>query len=119
VVNPRTIEQILTMLATAPTGLVDLTEGLSQTQLLVPPQPSEWFTRFMLAYLRAGDDMWGKYIAQILNADRPMIKAVNPTTRIKKTDYRQPDIQSSLQVFTTHRAEFMVFYLHLVDIYRD
>ena len=69
-VTPRTIEQILTILATAPIGLVDLTEGLSPTQLLVPPEPSEWFTRYMLAYLHAGDDMWGKYIAQILNTDQ-------------------------------------------------
>lgn len=118
-VTPRTIKQILTILATAPIGLVDLTEGLSPTQLMVPPEPSEWFIRYMLAYLHAGDDMWGKYIAQILNADRPRIKAVNPTTRINKTNYRQPYFQSSLQAFTTQHAEFMVFYLQLVDRYRD
>ena len=31
--------------------------------------------------------MWGKYIVEILTEDRPTIKAVNPTTWIKKTNY--------------------------------
>jgi len=33
--------------------------------------------------------MWGKYIVEILSVDKPIIKAVNPTSWIKKTDYRE------------------------------
>ena len=54
----------------------------------------------IFAYLHAGDDTWGEYIAHILNADRLMIKDVNLTTRIKKTDYRQQEFMPSLQAFT-------------------
>ena len=70
--TPRTIEQILTMLAEAPSRLAGLTEGLPPVQLLAPPEPGEWSARDVgecthSAHLRACSDMWGKYIAVILN----------------------------------------------------
>ena len=99
-----TIEQILTMLAVAPSRLTDLTGGLPPAQLLAPPEPGEWSARDVLAHLRACADMWGKYIAVILSEDRPTFKAVNPTTWIKKTDYREQEFQPSLQAFTAQRA---------------
>ena len=102
--TPRTIEQILTMLAAAPSRLADLTEGLPPAQLLAPPEPGEWSARDVLAHLRACADMWGKYIAEILSEDRPTIKAVSPRTWIKKTNYREQEFQPSLQAFTAQRA---------------
>jgi len=106
--TPRTIEQILTMLAAAPSRLAGLTEGLPPAQLLAPPEPGEWSARDVLAHMRACADMWGKYIAQILSEDRPTIKAVNPTTWIKQTNYREQEFQPSLQAFTAQRAELLV-----------
>lgn len=105
--TPRAIEQILTMLAAAPSSLADLTEGLPPAQLLAPPEPGEWSTRDVLAHLRACADMWGKCITEILNEDRPTIKAVNPTTWIKKTNYRELEFQPLLQAFTAQRAELL------------
>lgn len=102
--RPLTIEQILTMLAATPSRLADLADGLAPAQLLASPEPGEWSARDVLAHLRACADMWGKYIVQILSEDRPTIKAVNPTTWIKKTDYREQEFQPSLQAFTTQRA---------------
>ena len=102
--TPRTIEQLQTMLADAPSRLADLTEGLSPTQLLVPPELGEWSARDVLAHLRACSDMWGMYIAVILSEDRPTFKAVNPTTWIKQTDYLTQEFQPSLQAFATQRA---------------
>jgi hypothetical protein len=58
--TPRTIEQILTMLAAAPARLAELTEGLPAAQLLTPPEPGEWSARDVLGHLRACSDMWGK-----------------------------------------------------------
>jgi hypothetical protein len=104
---PRTIEQILTMLADAPARLAGITEGLPPAQLLDPPEPGAWSARDVLAHLRACADMWGQYILQILSEDRPTIKAVNPTTWIKQTDYRELEFQPSLQAFTTQRAELL------------
>ncbi len=102
--RPLTIEQILTMLAATPSRLADLTEGLPPAQLPASPEPGEWSARDVLAHLRACADMWGKYIVEILSEDRPTIKAVNPTTWIKKTDYREQEFKPSLQAFTTQRA---------------
>ena len=105
--TPLTIEQILTMLASTPSRLADLTQGLLPAQLLTPPKPGEWSARDVLAHLRACADMWGKYIVVILSEDKPTIKAVNPTTWIKKTDYREQEFQPSLQAFTAQRAELL------------
>jgi hypothetical protein len=105
--TPRTTEQILTMLAATPTRLADLTAGLPPAQLLAPPAPGEWSARDVLAHLRACSDMWGKYIVTILSEDRPTIKAVNPTTWIKQTDYCEQPFQPSLQAFAAQRAELL------------
>jgi len=103
----RTIEQILTMLAAAPSRLADLTEGLPPAQLLDSPERDEWSTRDVLAHMRACADMWGECIATILSEDRPTIRAVNPTTWIKKTNYREQEFQPSLQAFTAQRTELL------------
>lgn len=105
--TPLTLEQNLTMLAATPVRITDLTEGLPPAQLLTPPEPGEWSARDVLAHLRACADMWGKYIVEILSQDRPTIKAVNPTTWIKKTDYNEQEFHSSLQAFTAQRDELL------------
>jgi hypothetical protein len=105
--TPRTNEQILTMLAGAPGRLAGLSEGLTPAQLLTPPEPGEWSARDVLAHLRACADMWGKYIGVILSEDRPTFKAVNPTTWIKKTNYRELAFQPSRQAFSAQRAELL------------
>jgi hypothetical protein len=102
-----TIEQILTMLAGAPTRLAEITEGLTPAQLLAHPEPGEWSARDVLAHLRACSDMWGKYIVVILSEDRPTFKAVNPTTWIKQTNYCELEFHASLQAFSAQRAELL------------
>ena len=103
----RTIEQILNMLEATPAHLADLTEDLSPAQLMTPPEAGEWSARDVLAHLCACSDMWGKYIVKILKEDHPTFKAVNPTTWIKKTDYREQEFQNSLQAFTAQRVELL------------
>ena len=105
--RPLTNEQILNMLSATPSRLASLTNDLTPAQLLAPPAPGEWSARDVLAHLRACTDMWGKYIAVILSEDRPTIKAVNPTTWIKKTNYREQEFQPSLHAFTAQRAELL------------
>jgi hypothetical protein len=92
------------MLTATPTRLADLAKGLPPAQLLTPPKPGEWSARDVLAHLRACADMWGKCIVEILSEDKPTIKAVNPTSWIKKTDYREQEFRPALQAFTTQRA---------------
>jgi hypothetical protein len=105
--TPRTIEQILTLLAAAPTRLADLTECLRPDQLLASPEPGEWSARDVLAHLRASSDMWGKYIIVILSEEKPTFKAVNPITWIKKTNYREQEFHPSLQAYTAQRSELV------------
>lgn len=105
--RPLTIEQNLTLLADTPSCIAKLTKGLSSTQLLAFPKPDEWSARDILAHLRACSDMWGKYIALILNEDHPTFKAMNPTTWIKQTNYREQKFGPLLTAFTIQRAELL------------
>ncbi len=105
--TPRTIEQILAMLAATPAHLAVLTDSLPAAQLLAPPELGAWSARDVLAHLRACADMWGKSIMVILSEDTPTIKAVNPTRWIKQTDYREQEFQPSLQAFAAQRADLL------------
>ncbi|MFN8473380.1 MAG: DinB family protein [Anaerolineae bacterium] len=105
--TPRTIGELLTMLEDTPSHLAELTQNIPPAELLAPPASSEWSARDVLAHLRACADMWGKYIVQILDEDRPTIKAVSPTTWIKHTDYLEQPFAPSLQAFTAQRSELL------------
>ncbi len=105
--TPLTIEQNLALLAATPSRLAEITKGLSRAQLVTPPHSGEWSARDVLAHLRACADMWGKYIEVILDEDHPTFKAVNPTTWIKQTNYREQDFQPSLRAFAAQRARLL------------
>jgi hypothetical protein len=105
--TPRTIEQILTMLADGPARITTLTAGLTPAQLCTPPEPGEWSANDVLAHLRACADVWGNYMAVIIAEDMPTIRAVNPTTWIKKTDYPEQEFWPSLQAFAAQRADLL------------
>jgi hypothetical protein len=51
--------------------------------------------------------MWGKSIVEILGQDQPTIKAVNPTTWIKQTNYLEQAFRTSLKAFRVQRAELL------------
>jgi len=105
--KPLTIEQNLKLLEATPARITELTAGLSPAQLLASPGPGEWSARDVLAHLRACSDMWGRYIVLILTEDHPTFKAVNPTTWIKHTNYRELEFHPSLQAFSAQRAELL------------
>ncbi len=103
----RTIEQILNALAEAPPRIAACTAGLSPAQLQACPDHDEWSANEALAHMRACADMWGECIAAMIAQDRPTLRAVNPRTWIKKTDYREQAFQPSLQAFATQRTELL------------
>jgi len=98
------VDQLLEILAATPARITALTKGLSAARLLMPPQAGEWSARDVLAHLRACSDVWGRYIALILEQDRPAFKAVSPRTYIKKTDYLEQAFRPALRAFTAQRA---------------
>ena len=102
------VDHILTILKETPLRLVNLTAGLPSAQLHTAPSEGEWSANELLAHLRACDDVWGSYyILTILARDNPTIKARNPRTWIKDTDYLEQEFQSSLQAFTKLRNNLL------------
>ncbi len=61
----------------------------------------------MLAHLRACADVWGNCIVAIIAQDTPTLRAVNPRTWIRKTDYLEQAFQPSLQAFATQRTDLL------------
>jgi hypothetical protein len=102
-----TSEQVLTLLAQTPSRLATLTAGLAPAQLRAASSPDEWSANEVLAHLRACADVWGNCIMAMLAEDTPTLRAVNPRTWIKKTNYREMDFQPSLGAFATQRAELL------------
>ena len=105
--TPRSVDQILTQLAEQPKAIAALTAGLSEARLQRRPTRGEWSLNDELAHLRSCSDMWGQYIATILAEDHPTIRAMNPTTWIKRTDYPDLEFGPSFRAFTRQRAKLL------------
>jgi hypothetical protein len=101
------IEQVLTLLAETPSHITEFTVGLTQDQLHAAPSPGEWSVIEVLAHLRSCADVWGDCIAAILTEDRPTVRAINPRTWVKSTNYPELEFHPSFQVFTKQREELL------------
>jgi len=106
--TPRTPAQLLALLAAAPGRIAAQTDGLTPAQLRAAPADGEWSAVDVLAHLRACADVWGGCIARLLAEDRPAFRAVNPTSWIKQTDYRDLAFGPSLRAFAEQRAALLV-----------
>jgi hypothetical protein len=103
-----TIDEILTILKETPPRLAELAAELAPAQFRTAPHVGEWSANEVLAHLRACNEVWGgHYIMTILAQDNPTIKAMNPRTWIKTTDYLEQDFQISLQAFRKQRSELL------------
>ncbi|MFI4972549.1 MAG: DinB family protein, partial [Hyphomicrobiales bacterium] len=90
-----------------PEAIASLTAGLPRARLHRAPSPGAWSVNDVLAHLRSCADMWGRYMATIIREDRPTIRAMNPTTWIKSTNYPQLEFAPSLRAFAEQRAELL------------
>ncbi len=102
-----TIEQILTALAETPPRIAELTVGLTTAQLHAAPNRGEWSANDVLAHLRSCADMWGNCIVAMIAQDTPTLRAVNPRTWIKQTDYLEQEFRPSLRAFTRQRTDLL------------
>ena len=102
-----TPQQLLELLAATPTRLGAITAGVEGARLAAAPGDDEWSANDVLAHLRSCSDVWGESISRILAEDRPTIRAVNPTTWIEETDYREQEFLRSLRFFAAQRAELL------------
>lgn len=108
-----TIEQILAILRETPNRLSVLTGGAIVAHLHASPEPGEWSVAEVLAHLRSCADVWGEAIETIVVNDHPTIRAVNPTTWIETTDYRELGFGPSLRAFTRQRDRQSALLGHL------
>jgi hypothetical protein len=106
-------EQILSILRETPDRIIELTAGLTASELRVASEPGEWSVAEVLAHLRSCADVWGDAIETIIGTDHPTIRAVSPTTWIKNTDYREIEFAPSLQAFTRQRGRQLAVLGHL------
>ena len=102
-----TTEQVLTLLAATPERLVTLTTGLAPSLFHTTPNQDEWSPADVLAHLRSCADVWGNCIMTILAEDTPTLRAVNPRTWIKRTNYHELEFEPSLRAFARQRAELL------------
>jgi hypothetical protein len=102
-----TIPEVLDLLVQGPTHIADITSALSPEQLHLSPEPGEWSANEVLAHLRSCSDVWGNCMVQILDEDINTIKAINPRTWIKSTDYPEQRFTQSFAAFKTQRTELL------------
>lgn len=102
-----TTEQVLTLLAETPPRVAELTSRSTANQLRTAPNEGVWSANDVLAHLRSCADVWGDCIAVILAEDKPTLRAVNPRTWIKTTDYPELEFKPSWRSFVRQRADLM------------
>ncbi len=102
-----TTEKVLALLAATPERIAAQTDGLTAVQLKTAPGENEWSINDVLAHLRSCADMWGGSVTTILAEDHPTIRAINPLTWIKQTNYLDLEFQPSFAAFTTQRADLL------------
>ena len=110
-----TTEQILSVLRETPERFRWLTADLSETSLHAAPEAGEWSVAEIAAHLRSCADVWGRAINAIVVTDHPAIRAVSPTTWIKRTDYRELAFASSLRAFSAQRDNLLALLGDLPD----
>ena len=105
--KPLAPAQVLTLLTDTPLRLEAVTTGVAPARFHTAPVDGEWSANEVLAHMRSCADVWGDCIATMIAEDRPTIRAVNPRTWIKTTNYRELKFRPSLRAFTTQRAELV------------
>ncbi|MDJ0756734.1 MAG: DinB family protein [Ardenticatenaceae bacterium] len=102
-----TAEKILDLLGEQPKRIGALTADMTPAQLRQRPEADAWSAVDVLAHLRSCADVWGGCIETILTEDEPTIRAVNPRTWIKQTNYPQLEFHPSFEAFIRQRAALL------------
>jgi DinB superfamily len=100
-------EHLLALLTENPRRLVEITSVVAPAQLQTSPTAYGWSANDVLAHIRSCADVWGDCIAAIIAEDTPTLRAINPRTWIKRTNYRELQFQPSLRSFTKQRVELL------------
>lgn len=102
------IEQVLEILGETSRRITAMTAGVPTEQLRTRPAPDVWSANEVLAHLRACADQWGGCINAMLAEDNPTLRAINPRSWIKQTDYLDLPFDASFRAFVAQRDELLV-----------
>jgi hypothetical protein len=101
-------DRILVLLEEAPGRIAAATSGIPEERLRARPADDGWSATEILAHLRACSDVWGGSIERIVLEDHPTIRAINPRTWIRDTDYLARAFRPSLRAYTRQRTDLLV-----------
>jgi hypothetical protein len=98
---------LITLLEQAAPRIAAVTKGVAASKLQRIPGGDEWSPNDVLAHMRSCADVWGDSIKRILGEDVPTIRAVNPRTWIRDTNYPSLRFGPSFRAFTKQRAALL------------
>lgn len=98
---------LLALLARAPVRLAEASAGVPEEQLARRPEPAAWSAAEVLAHLRSCAVVWGDAVHTLLEQDHPTLRARNPRTWIRETDYASVPFLPALEEFTRRRAALL------------
>ena len=97
-------DKLLVLLERTAPRIAAATKGVAATRLQTAPLGDEWSPNDVLAHLRSCADVWGNWIRTILAEDGPTIRAINPRTWIRDTNYAGLRFGTSFRAFTKQRT---------------
>jgi len=106
--NSLTSQQVLKQLAETVPRIEAATSGLTPPQLITTPSPGEWSLGEVVAHLPACADVWGGCMLAIGVEGERTIRAINPLTWIKSTDYLELRFRSSFGAFADQREDLLL-----------
>jgi hypothetical protein len=95
------------LLAEAPPRIAAASRGLARKDLHTAPKPSGWSASDVLAHLRACADVWGGCIAAMISNDARTLRAINPRTWIKQTNYLELEFRRSFRSYARQRTDLL------------
>jgi DinB superfamily len=102
-----TRDETLRLLAATPERIAAATTGVPQAHLRTRPSADEWSANEVLAHVRSCADVWGTCIARMLEEDAPTLRAINPRSWIKRTNYLDLEFEPSLRAYAAQRADLL------------
>ena len=98
------VAELLQMLAAAPREIAVAVDSPSPAVLRRRPGPDDWSANEVLAHVRSCADVWGDCLVRIASSGEPLtIRAINPRTWMRDTDYLDLEFGVSFDAYTKQR----------------
>jgi uncharacterized damage-inducible protein DinB len=99
--------EIIDILRTTVERLRRATATLSEDDLAAEPVPGEWSVGYIIAHLRAAEDVLGDQMIRIVREDQPAWRHLSPREYMRRTDYANWPVGPALDELAQHRARLL------------